>query len=143
MTAGVLDRFSLQGKVAVVTGASSGLGAGFAGALAAAGADLVLAARRTDRLEVVAAAVRASGRVALAVEADITDPDTCTRVAETAVERFGHLDVLVNNAGIGSAVPSLRETPGAVPLGHRDQSDGCLLDGPGVCAADGPRLEPR
>ncbi|MFG1924744.1 SDR family NAD(P)-dependent oxidoreductase [Cryptosporangium sp. NPDC048952] len=107
----VLDRFSLAGKVAVVTGASSGLGAGFAVALASAGADVVLAARRADRLESVADAVRAIGRQAVTVKADVSDPDACTEVARAAVEQLGHLDVLVNNAGLGTAVPATRETP--------------------------------
>jgi NAD(P)-dependent dehydrogenase (short-subunit alcohol dehydrogenase family) len=111
MATTVLDRFSLDGRVAIVTGASSGLGAGFAVALAEAGADVVLAARRTDRLEHSAASVEASGRSVLCVQTDVTDPDACTRLTEAAMARFGRVDVLVNNAGVGSAVPALRETP--------------------------------
>ncbi|HEV2536654.1 MAG TPA: SDR family oxidoreductase [Streptosporangiaceae bacterium] len=107
----VLDRFSLAGKVALVTGASSGLGAGFAVALAQAGADVVLAARRVDRLETVGQEVGKLGRSALAVETDVTDPEACQAAVRAAVERFGHLDVLINNAGLGTAVPALRETP--------------------------------
>jgi NAD(P)-dependent dehydrogenase (short-subunit alcohol dehydrogenase family) len=107
----VLDRFSLAGKVALVTGASSGLGAGFAVALAQAGADVVLAARRAGRLDAVRLEVEKLGRPALAVETDVTDPEACQAVVRAAVDRFGHLDVLVNNAGLGSAVPALRETP--------------------------------
>jgi len=107
----VLDRFSLAGKVALVTGASSGLGAGFAVALAQAGADVVLAARRADRLDAVRQEVEKLDRSALAVETDVTDPEACQAAARAAVERFGHLDVLINNAGLGTAVPALRETP--------------------------------
>ncbi|MFT3661462.1 MAG: glucose 1-dehydrogenase [Gordonia sp. (in: high G+C Gram-positive bacteria)] len=107
----VLDTFRLDDKVAVVTGASSGLGVGFAKALAEAGADVVLAARRTDRLAETAEAVRALGRRALAVECDVTDPDACTAVVETAMAEFGRVDVLVNNAGLGTSVPALRESP--------------------------------
>jgi NAD(P)-dependent dehydrogenase (short-subunit alcohol dehydrogenase family) len=107
----VLDRFSLAGKVALVTGASSGLGAGFAVALAQAGADVVLAARRVARLDAVCREVERAGRAALAVETDVTDPEACSASARAAVERFGHLDALVNNAGLGTAVPALRETP--------------------------------
>jgi NAD(P)-dependent dehydrogenase (short-subunit alcohol dehydrogenase family) len=107
----VLERFSLAGKVALVTGASSGLGAGFAVALAQAGADVVLAARRKDGLEAATREVEKLGRSALAVPADVTDPGACRAVVQAAVGRFGRLDVLVNNAGMGSAVPALRETP--------------------------------
>ena len=107
----VLERFSLAGKVALVTGASSGLGAGFAVALAQAGADVVLAARRKDGLEAATREVEKLGRSALAVPADVTDPDACRAVVQAAVGRFGRLDVLVNNAGMGTAVPALRETP--------------------------------
>src|SRR5580704_3531463 len=107
----ILERFSLAGKVALVTGASAGLGAGFAVAPAQAGADVVLAARRRAGLEAVAAEIRALGRGALAVETDVTDPEACQAAVQAAVGQFGHLDVLVNNAGVGTAVPALRETP--------------------------------
>ncbi len=107
----VLQRFSLAGKVALVTGASSGLGAGFAVALAQAGADVVLAARRRAGLEAVSREIEKLGRSALAVETDVTDPGACQAAVQAAVGRFGHLDVLVNNAGLGTAVPALRETP--------------------------------
>jgi NAD(P)-dependent dehydrogenase (short-subunit alcohol dehydrogenase family) len=107
----ILERFSLAGRVALVTGASSGLGAGFAVALAQAGADVVLAARRRDRLEDVSRAVEELGRAVLAVETDVTDPQACRAAVQAAVGRFGHLDALINNAGLGTAVPALRETP--------------------------------
>ncbi|GAA1850161.1 glucose 1-dehydrogenase [Pseudonocardia ailaonensis] len=107
----VLDRFRLDGRVAIVTGASSGLGAGFAVALAHAGADVVLGARRVDRLEKTAAAVRDIGRRALCVATDVADPESCTALVTAAVEEFGSVDVLVNNAGLGTAVPATREKP--------------------------------
>ena len=107
----VLDSFRLEDKVAVVTGASSGLGVGFARALAEAGADVVLAARRTDMLEETAAMVADLGRRALPVQCDVADPTACTKVAVAAMDVFGHLDVLVNNAGIATSVPALREDP--------------------------------
>jgi NAD(P)-dependent dehydrogenase (short-subunit alcohol dehydrogenase family) len=107
----ILDRFRLDGRTAVVTGASSGLGVDFAVALAEAGADVVLAARRTDRLETTKAAVEATGRRALAVGTDVAVPDDCRRLVETAMDAFGRVDILVNNAGVGTAVPATREKP--------------------------------
>jgi NAD(P)-dependent dehydrogenase (short-subunit alcohol dehydrogenase family) len=107
----ILDSFSLDGRVAIVTGASSGLGAGFARALADAGADVVLAARRTDRLTEVATEIEATGRRVFSVQTDVTSPDDCTALAEAAVSDLGRLDILVNNAGVGTAVPALHETP--------------------------------
>ncbi len=107
----LLDRFRLDDKVAVVTGASSGLGVAFAEGLAGAGADVAICARRVERLEETRARVEALGRRCLAVQADVTSPEDCGRVVEAAVEAFGHVDVLVNNAGLGTAVPALREAP--------------------------------
>lgn len=107
----VTDLFRLDGRVAVVTGASSGLGVAFAKALAEAGADVVLGARRADRLADTAALVEAAGRRALAVATDVSDPDSCTALVEAAMSELGRVDVLVNNAGIGTAVPATRETP--------------------------------
>ncbi len=108
---GILDRFRLDDRVAVVTGASSGLGVRFATALAEAGADVVLAGRRADRLEDTAADVRATGRRALVVPTDVADPQACTDLITAATAEFGRVDVLVNNAGVGTAVPASRETP--------------------------------
>ena len=107
----ILDRFRLDGKVAVVTGASSGLGVGFAKSLAQAGADVVLAARRVDKLADTERLVRAEGRRAHSIAADVSDPDACTRVATGAIEEFGRVDILVNNAGVANSVPAMRETP--------------------------------
>jgi NAD(P)-dependent dehydrogenase (short-subunit alcohol dehydrogenase family) len=107
----VLDLFRLDGKVAVVTGASSGLGVAFAQALAEAGADVVLAARREDRLAATAKLVEAAGRRAVTVRADVANPDDCQGVVAAATEQLGRLDVLVNNAGLGTAVPASRESP--------------------------------
>lgn len=107
----VLDKFRMDGKVAVVTGASSGLGVYFARALAEAGADVVLAARRVDKLANAAELVAATGRAALPVATDVADPDAATAMVQAAMERFGRVDVLINNAGIGTAHPATRETP--------------------------------
>ena len=106
-----LDRFRLDGKVALVTGASSGLGVAIAQGLAEAGADVVLGARRLDKLEATKALVEAAGRKALAVQTDVTDPDQCTAMVAAAVETFGKVSILVNNAGFGWAAPATRETP--------------------------------
>lgn len=108
---GILDRFRLDGRVVIVTGASSGLGAGFAQALAEAGADVVVAARRRGRLDELCRAVEQRGRSALAVTTDVADPEQCAALVGAAMDRFGRVDVLINNAGIGTAVPALRETP--------------------------------
>ena len=111
MPTSVLDRFRLDDRVAVVTGASSGLGVAFAKAVAEAGADVVLAARRADRLEQTRGLVEERGRRAVVVAADVSLPADAQGVVDAAMEEFGHVDVLVNNAGKGTAVPSTRETP--------------------------------
>jgi NAD(P)-dependent dehydrogenase (short-subunit alcohol dehydrogenase family) len=105
-----LDRFRLDGKVAIVTGASSGLGVNIAVALAEAGADVALGARRVDRLEETAERVRATGRRAVAVACDVAKPDDCARLVEEAVGALGSLDVLINNAGLGIIRPALRQS---------------------------------
>ncbi|HWO59662.1 MAG TPA: glucose 1-dehydrogenase [Umezawaea sp.] len=107
---GILDKFRLDGQVAIVTGASSGLGVAFAKALAEAGADVVLAARRAEKLKDTAQLVEAAGRRALIVQADVSLPEDCRRIAQEAAG-FGTVSILVNNAGVGTAVPASRETP--------------------------------
>ncbi|MGH9114205.1 MAG: SDR family NAD(P)-dependent oxidoreductase [Acidimicrobiales bacterium] len=107
----ILDLFRLDDRVAVVTGASSGLGAVFATCLAEAGAEVALAARRADRLSEVRDDVERLGRKAIAVTTDVSRPEDCERLVEETVERFGKVDILVNNAGVGTAYPATRETP--------------------------------
>ena len=107
----ILDRFKLDGRVAIVTGASSGLGVSIAAALAEAGADISLAARRLDRLRNTCALVEATGRRALAVQTDVADPEACQRLVDATVSEFGRVDILINNAGVGAIVPALRQTP--------------------------------
>lgn len=107
----VLDRFRLDGRVAIVTGASSGLGAGFARALASAGATVVLAARRQEKLEALATEIRADGGKVSTVSCDVSEPEQCAAMVRTAMDEHGRIDILVNNAGLGTAVPALKETP--------------------------------
>jgi NAD(P)-dependent dehydrogenase (short-subunit alcohol dehydrogenase family) len=102
-----LASFRLDGRVALVTGASSGLGARFARVLHAAGAEVVVAARRTDRLEALARELDG----ALPVACDVSDDDAIDAMVEAALERHGHIDVLVNNAGVGEPVPATDEAP--------------------------------
>jgi NAD(P)-dependent dehydrogenase (short-subunit alcohol dehydrogenase family) len=103
--------FRLDGKVAVVTGASSGLGVAFARGLAEAGADVALGARRTERLHDTQRLVEQAGRRAIAVRTDVSLPEDCQSLVEETMRELGRIDVLVNNAGVGTAVPATRETP--------------------------------
>src|ERR1700728_697772 len=108
----ITDLFRLTGKVAVVTGASSGLGVAFAQAMAEAGADVALGARRADRLEQTLAEVGDStGRRGIAVRPDVASPEDCQRLVDATMQKFGRVDVLINNAGVGTAVRATRETP--------------------------------
>ncbi len=94
------DRFDLTGQVAFVTGASSGLGAHFAQTLAGAGAQVVIAARRTDRLADIAARIEVDGGHALAVALDVTDAASVAAAVRSAEDALGEITILVNNAGV-------------------------------------------
>ncbi|MGH6770182.1 MAG: SDR family NAD(P)-dependent oxidoreductase [Xanthobacteraceae bacterium] len=92
--------FDLTGQVALVTGASSGLGVHFAGVLAAAGARVALVARRIDRLAAVQAGIEKAGGAAIAIGADVTDRDAMMRAFDEVARAFGTVTILVNNAGV-------------------------------------------
>jgi 7-alpha-hydroxysteroid dehydrogenase len=104
----ILDLFRMQERVALVTGASKGIGRGIALAFAEAGADVVLASRTAADLDTVAEAVRACGRRALVVPCDVNERAQLEQLAERAWQEFGRVDVLVNNAGGAPPKPALR-----------------------------------
>ena len=100
------DRFSLEGRVAIVTGGGTGIGRGAALVLAEYGADVVLAARRPEPLEATAGEIEALGRRALTLPTDVTTPQQCQRLVDATLDEFGRVDILVNNAG-GAQTKSL------------------------------------
>jgi NADP-dependent 3-hydroxy acid dehydrogenase YdfG len=96
---------NIEGKVIVITGASSGLGEASARLLCAQGASVVLGARRVDRIESLANQLTTSGGKAIAVATDVTQHDQVKRLADAAVQRFGRIDVMLNNAGLMPQAP--------------------------------------
>jgi NAD(P)-dependent dehydrogenase (short-subunit alcohol dehydrogenase family) len=118
----VLDLFQLHGKVAVVTGASSGLGVAAARALAEAGADIALGARcrRVDRLADTSKLVEAAERRPLAVQTDVSRPEDCRRLIDQTVETLGRVDILVNKRWRGRRRPRVPEDARAVPVHSGD-----------------------
>lgn len=116
-----MNGYTTHQKVAIVTGANKGIGRAAAEQLAASGMSVMIGARDPQRGEQAAAAMRAGGGDAYAVTLDVTDPAAVTRAARWVEERFGHLDVLVNNAGISgsgqvSPADALDQVPSAVDL---------------------------
>lgn len=107
----IQDRFRLDDKVAIVTGAGRGIGAAAALALAEAGADVVISSRTKEQLEAVATQVEAVGRRAVVVPADLSDLDAVAGLAETARDAFGRVDIVVNNVGGSMPRPFLDTSP--------------------------------
>ena len=106
----LLDRFRLDGKIAIISGAGKGIGAGIALAFAEVGADVVIAARTQSDLETVAEQVRALGRRAVVVAGDLGSREAMGRVVDRAVAEFGAIDVVINNVGGSPPVPFMNLT---------------------------------
>ena len=102
--------FDLKGKIALITGASSGLGVQFAKALATQGANVVISARRVEKLEQVKKEIEAMGVQCLAVKCDVANNDEIISMVAKIKEKFGRIDILVNNAGVGKAIPADEQT---------------------------------
>jgi len=107
-----LDRFRVDGRAAIVTGAGRGIGAATALLLADAGADVVLASRTVEQLEAVAKQIEAAGRRAVVAPMDVNDNDSVTSLVDRCVEAFGRVDIVVNNAGGTMPRPLLDTSPG-------------------------------
>lgn len=111
MGSGVVDdRFSMEGRVAVITGGGTGIGRASALVLAERGADIVLAGRREEPLKATATEIEALGRRALAVPTDVTDAAACQSLVDATLAEFGRLDVLLNNAGGGETKSLMKWT---------------------------------
>ena len=107
-----LDRFRVDGRAAIVTGAGRGIGAATARLLAEAGADVVLASRTVEQLESVAKEIEAVGRRAIVAPMDVNDNDSVASLVDRCIEAFGRVDVVVNNAGGTMPRPMLDTSPG-------------------------------
>ncbi|MDG2072685.1 MAG: SDR family NAD(P)-dependent oxidoreductase [Pseudomonadales bacterium] len=123
-----MSAFDLQDKVAIVTGGGSGIGEAITMAYARAGAHVVVAARKQERLDKAASAVRALERESLAISTDVTDPDQVNRLIEKTLEKFGRLDIMVANSGGGGFPPLLDAT-----LADWDQQVALNLDSAFLC----------
>jgi NAD(P)-dependent dehydrogenase (short-subunit alcohol dehydrogenase family) len=131
------ERFSLEGRVALITGGSRGLGREMALGFADAGADLIIVSRKLDACRAVAEEVEAKGRRAVAFDVNVSHWDALDRLVEDAYGAFGRVDVLVNNAGMSPLYPDLTEVSEAL----WDKVLGVNLKGPfRLTALVGPRM---
>ena len=103
----ILDKFKLDNKIALVTGANTGLGAAVAAALAEAGADIAVHSRRAESARETLSAVEAVGRRGLVVEGDLADPGSAARIVSQTLDGFGRIDILINNAGMIRRAPAV------------------------------------
>jgi len=129
------ELFDLSGNVAIVTGAGSGLGALFAQALAEAGADVVCADLDVDGAQETAHAIEAIGRSAIAVEVDVADETAVAAMVQATLDRFGRLDIVVNNAGIGITGP-----PEEMSLSDWQKTLDVNLTGVFLCAREAAKV---
>ncbi len=106
-----MSKFDLQGKTAIVTGGAGGIGTHISLEYARAGANVVVASRKQENLDKVAAEIEALGAQSLALATDITKPDDVDNLIKQTVDRFGRLDIMVNNAGGGSSMKKAEDTP--------------------------------
>jgi NAD(P)-dependent dehydrogenase (short-subunit alcohol dehydrogenase family) len=139
MSDGVLDKFRLDGKVCIVTGASRGLGRAIAAALAEAGADVAAVARSQGAIEETAQAIRQQKRKALAIPCDVHDSKSVNRMVEDVLNEFGQIDVVINNAGGGDMKP-IMEMSEDEWLGIVDLNLNALFR---LCKAVGPHMIQR
>ena len=137
------ELFDLTGQVALVTGASSGLGVRFAEVLAEAGAAVALVARRADRLAAVKDAIEKAGGRAVAIAADVTDRAAMTRAFDAAEQAFGTVTVLVNNAGVVTSGRAVERERRGMAARHRHQSRRGVLRVAGGGAAHARRRQGR
>jgi NAD(P)-dependent dehydrogenase (short-subunit alcohol dehydrogenase family) len=122
-------------RVAIVTGASSGIGAAIARTLADAGVKSVLAARSADKLEAVAAEITGRGGTALACQTDVTSEPQVVRLFERTMAAFGRVDILVNNAGLADHIPTVE-----LSLADWQRSIDTMLTGPFLCGREAMRI---